>query len=73
MLKKASDNYQDDDGFVNISSAGTFIKRAKPDFDVRTYGCVKLPQLPEKFPEKYEMKRYHGKGTVTIVAYKCLD
>lgn len=72
LLKVASDKYQDDDGYVNVSSAGTFIKRAKPDFDSRTYGFLKLPQLIEAFPEKYEIKRYPGKGTVTIIAYKCI-
>lgn len=71
LLKVASDKYQDDDGYVNVSSAGTFIKRAKPDFDSRTYGFLKLPQLLEAFPEKYEIKKYPGKGTVTIIAYKC--
>ena len=72
LLRIASDKYQDDDGFVNVSSAGTIIKRAKPDFDSRTYGFVKLPELLEAFPEKYEIKKYPGKGTVTIIAYKCL-
>ena len=73
LLKIASDNYQDDEGYVNISSAGQFIKRVKPDFDVRTFGFVKLPKLIEAYPEKYEMKRYQGKGTVTIVAYRCKE
>ncbi len=72
LLKIASDKYQDDDGYVNVASAGTYIKRAKPDFDSRTYGFVKLPQLLEAFPERYAIKRYPGKGTVTIIAYKCL-
>ncbi len=72
LLKIASDKYQDNDGFVNVSSAGTFIKRAKPDFDSRTYGFLKLPQLLEAFPDKYEIKRYPGKGTVMIIGYKCL-
>jgi uncharacterized protein (TIGR00288 family) len=71
LLKIASDKYQDDDGYVNVSSAGTFIKRAKPDFDSRTYGFVKLPELIAAFPKKYEIKKYPGKGTVTIIAYKC--
>lgn len=73
LLKIASDKYQDDAGYVNVSSAGQFIKRAKPDFDVRTYGFVKLPNLIAAFPEKYKMKRYPGKGKVTIVAYKCKE
>lgn len=72
LLKIASDTYQDDDGYVNVSSAGTFIKRTKPDFDCRTYGYVKLPLLLAAFPMKYHIKRYTGKGGVTIVAYKCL-
>ena len=38
LLKIASDKYQDDEGYVNVSSAGQFIKRVKPDFDVRTFG-----------------------------------
>lgn len=71
LLKVASDNYQDDDGYVNVSAAGQYIKRVKPDFDVRTFGYIKLPKLIEAFPEKYEMKTYPGKGTVKIVAYRC--
>ncbi len=72
LLKIAFEKYQDDDGYVNVSSAGTFIKRTKPDFDLRSYGYLKLPDLIEAYPDKYEIKRYRGKGTVTIVAYKCL-
>ncbi len=72
LLKIAWDKYQDEDGFANVSAAGTYIKRAKPDFDSRTYGYVKLPQLLADFPDKYEMKKYSGKGKVTIIAYKCI-
>ncbi len=71
LLKVAYDKYQDDEGYVNVSTAGQFIKRVKPDFDVRTYGYVKLPKLIEDFPDKYEIKRYPGKGTVTIIGYRC--
>ena len=71
LLSIAFDKYQDDDGFVNVSSAGTYIKRAKPDFDSRTYGYDKLPRLIEAFPDKYEVKKYPGKGKVNIIAYKC--
>lgn len=71
LLKIAYEKYQDDDGYVNVSSAGTFIKRTKPDFDVRTYGFLKLPDLISSYPDKYEKKLYKGKGTVNIFAYKC--
>ncbi len=72
LLRNAYETYQGNDGFANVASVGSFIKRTKPDFDCRTYGYSKLPQLLEAFPEKYEVTRYHGKGTVIIVAYKCL-
>lgn len=72
LLRSAYETYQGDDGFANVSAVGSFIKRAKPDFDCRTYGYSKLPQLLEAFPQKYEVTRYPGKGTVIIVAYKCL-
>ena len=73
LLRKAFDTYQEDDGYVNVAQAGNFIKRAKPDFDCCSFGYTKLPQLLEAFPDKYEVSRYPGKGTVTIVGYKCVD
>lgn len=70
LLNLACDKYQDDDGWVNVSSAGTFIKRTKPDFDVRIFGYYKLPDLIKGLPEKYETKKYKGKGTVNVIAYR---
>lgn len=70
LLLIAWDKYQDDDGYADISLAGQFIKRFKPDFDVRTYGFVKLTKLVGAFPAKYEMKKVQGKGT-KIIAYRC--
>lgn len=70
LLREASDRYQDDDGYVNVSSAGQFIKRVKPDFDVRSFGFLKLPKLIEAFPDRYGMIKYPGKGKVKIVAYR---
>lgn len=72
LLRIAYDKYQDDYGMVNVSSAGTYIKRVMPDFNPRTYGFTKLPELVEEYPDRYEIKRYKGKGTVTIIAYRCL-
>lgn len=73
LLKKAWETYQEDDEYVNISSAGSYIKRVKPDFDVRSFGYSKLPELIEAHDEMYDVKRYRGKGTVTIFAYKCKE
>ena len=70
LLDTAYEKYQDENGWVNVSSAGTFIKRIKPDFDTRSYGFSKLPDLIKHLSERYEMKRYKGAGTVTIIAYR---
>ena len=72
LLWIAFEKFQDEDGYVNVASAGSYIKRAKPDFNPRMYGFEKLPDLIDAFPDRYEIKRYKGKGTVTIVAYRCL-
>jgi uncharacterized protein (TIGR00288 family) len=72
LLELAFEKYQDEDGFVNVSSAGAFLKRTKPDFDLRSYGYYKLPDMLAAYPKKYEIKKYQGKGTVNIVAYRCL-
>ena len=72
LLKVASEKYEDEDGYTNVAAAGTFIKRTMPEFDARTYGYKKLPELIAAFPELYEIKRFQGKGTATIVAYRCL-
>ena len=37
LLRIAYEKYQDDEDYAHVSSAGIFIKRAKPDFDLRTY------------------------------------
>ena len=38
LLKSAYFAYQDDNGFANIASVGSFLKRTKPDFDCRGRG-----------------------------------
>lgn len=72
LLKIACETYQDDEGYAFVSSAGIYIKRAKPDFDVRTYGYTKLTEFITAFPKKYDVKKYPGQGKVSIYAYKCL-
>ena len=57
LLRRAGDRYEDEDGFTHISQAGAYIKRVKPDFDVRTYNYKKLSDLISAFPKKYETRR----------------
>lgn len=70
LLKLAADKYQDDDGYASVSSAGHFIKRAKPDFDVRTYGYNQLLKFFEAFPKKYDIQR---KGSGNVYVYRCIE
>ena len=55
LLKKAWEAFQDEDGYTNVSNAGNYIKRTKPDFDCRTYGVTKLSELLRAYPDKYEV------------------
>ncbi len=73
LLHKAYDTYQDNDGFADVSAAGSYIKRAKPDFDTRTYGHSKLSGLLEAFPTRYEVIRTPGKNNSTFISYRCID
>lgn len=70
ILTKAWERHQDEEGWANVSPVGGFVKRLMPDFDPRTYGASKLPELIAKLSEVFEMKKYKGKGTVFIVAYR---
>ncbi len=70
VLRKAWKQYQDEEGWANVSSAGSFVKRSTPDFDPRSYGATKLPEIIALLEKDFEMKKYKGKGTVHIVAYR---
>ena len=72
LLRTAWDKYQDEDGYAYVSSAGQFLKRAKPDFDARTYGFAKLSVLISAFPKKYRTKKEVGKAAGAILSYQCI-
>ncbi|WP_045405023.1 NYN domain-containing protein [Vibrio jasicida] len=70
LLNKAWERFQDDTGWANVASTGGFVKRTKPDFDPRSYGVSKLPEVIALLKDEFEMKKYKGKGTVNIIAYR---
>ena len=72
LLKIAYEKYRDDDDFVNVSIAGTYIKRVKPEFNTYLYGFGKLSDLIKAFPYKYETKREKRAGKASVVSYRCL-
>ena len=69
-LLKAWELYQNDDGWVNAGPAGSFLKRAKPDFDPRTYGAAKVTDIIASLSTVFEMTRQKGKGTTQIILYR---
>lgn len=70
ILIKAWEQYQDDDGWVNIGPAGGFLKRAQPDFDPRSYGVTKTTEIVKKLDKVFEMKKQKGKGTTQVVLFR---
>jgi uncharacterized protein (TIGR00288 family) len=70
LLYKAWKQFQDDDGWVNIGAAGSFLKRAQPDFDPRSYGVTKMTQVVQMLNSVFEMKKQKGKGTTQVVLYR---
>lgn len=70
VLTKAWEQYQDEEGWANVAAAGSFLKRAAPDFDPRTYGATKLPDVIASLSNAFEMRKSKGKGTATIVSYR---
>lgn len=70
LLRTAWETWQDDAGYCNVSSAGSYINRVKPDFDITEFGFAKLPEYIKAFPDLYEVIEYQGKGTVKIIAFK---
>lgn len=72
LLEKAYDTFQDEDGWVNVAKVGLFLRRAKPDFDSRTYGFQKLSLFLKNFPEKYDVKIVGEKPNI-IAVYRCVS
>jgi len=68
VLKKAWEQFQDDEGWATVSVAGSFLKRSKPDFDPRSYGATKLTEVIASLSEDFEMTKLKGKGIIN--AYK---
>lgn len=69
-LLKAWELYQNDDGWVNVGPAGSFLKRAKPDFDPRSYGATKVTDVIAGLSGVFEMTKQKGKGTTKVILYR---
>ena len=72
LIKIAYDTYQNDSDFVNISIAGSYIKRVKPEFNIKSYKVKKLVDYFKKYPKLYEIKE-HKSGRKMIFEYRIKD
>ena len=70
VLRKAWEQYQDDDGWTTVAVAGSFLKRSKPDFDPRSYGAGKLTEIIAMLRKEFEMKKIKGKGASKVDVFK---
>lgn len=69
LLNAASETYQDDDGWVNAAIAGNYIKRVRPDFELKAFGFAKLSDLICQYSELYETKK-ESNGKYSVFFYK---
>ncbi|UTW45132.1 NYN domain-containing protein [bacterium SCSIO 12696] len=69
-LSKAWEKYQDDEGWAMVSNAGSFVKRANPDFDPRTYGAAKFSDIISSLADNFEIKKAKGRGNTVIYRVK---
>jgi len=58
---------------TNLASAGSFLKRTKPDFDPRSYQVKSLVDFVAKYPAVFEVRKMPGKGKTSIIAYKVIS
>ncbi len=70
LLKLAEEKYADETGYVNVATAGTYIKRVRSDYNIRSFGYTKLSEYIRDNPKKYDMEERDGKGT-KLLMYKC--
>lgn len=70
LLRKACEQYQDDDGWTNASSAGSLLKRAKPDFDPRSYGFAKLSGIIASLNKEFEIKKPQNKESKNVILFR---
>lgn len=71
LLTKAWSQFREEDGWANLSIVGTYIKRSRPDFDPRTYGCSKLSDIIRKLEKYFNHKMISINGSkASILVFK---
>lgn len=75
LLSNAYEKYADDNGWANVSAAGSLFKRQNPGFDTRDFGFRKLSDLIEYLSDDFEISKVpstSGRGTTILYRPKNL-
>ena len=68
------DKYSDDEGWINIGTAGSILKRNDPGFDCRNYGYSTLLKLLKTFDDVIELRqRKNANGRPVINEFRIKD
>jgi len=67
LLKKSADQSGDHDGWTNAATASNLIRRQRPDFDPRMFGCQKFGEVLGKFPQRIETRKSDVPGKLPLV------
>ena len=57
LLKAATSAHGEGDGWTLTSHAGNVIKRQRPDFSPKLFGCKTLGQVIGRFDRHFELRR----------------
>lgn len=57
LLEKAYETYANEDGWADVSAAGSYFKRRDPGFDTQDYGFKKLSDLIEYLDDDFELQK----------------
>ena len=74
LLRVAAEKYADDSGYAPASLAGNYIKRVKPDFNIKRLGYKKLYDYLKSDPDMYMVIETASEGNsgVRMIKYKVI-
>ena len=69
LILQAIDEAEDEGGWAELSSVGTYLTKLRPDFDPRLYGHKKLSGLFKKYPKLFEIEERTPPGSNSKTFY----
>ncbi len=76
LLMKAYETYANEDGWADVSAAGSYFKRQDPGFDTQDYGFRKLSDLIEYLDDDFEIQKVplsNNRGGHSILYYRPIE